>query len=91
MRVYTFTIAKGDAAQIQEPGYRAGNNEPAEHTSYPFIFISNGDTGIGLRFQSQEDVDHFKEEINSLEYMTPKIWRRMEDEFNRLRRYGSRH
>lgn len=73
MLIYTFKINQEDDGQVREPTWKIDNTEPGEHLSNPFIFISNGEMGVGLKFQSQEDVDHFKQEVERLEYMTPEI------------------
>ncbi len=77
MKVYSFKIDEKDVEGglvNGERGWKVDNEEPSKNHSYPFIFISNGDMGIGLKFQSQEDVDHFKREVEGLEYMTPEIY-----------------
>lgn len=69
MEIFRFTIEKEAVGKGQQEGdkfLRVSNACPCGCAPQPFISISDGETGLTVRFESEEELQEFKAQVHVL-------------------------
>jgi hypothetical protein len=64
MRILSFKI--GDKRQVQGAGVRVGGRCGCGCTTRPFVTLSDGERGLTLRFETDQDLQQFKHAVKHL-------------------------
>jgi hypothetical protein len=68
MRILSFKI--GDKRQVQGAGVRVGGRCGCGCTTRPFVTLSDGERGLTLRFETDQDLQTFKDAVKKLTWQS---------------------